>query len=68
MPTTVTVPVSDPSHPSHQTWLQILLAVLSAAITIGPAVIQIVDPKDGQEAQQFGNLASVVTQSVPPVA
>lgn len=68
MATTTTVPVSDPSHPSHQSWLQILMAVLNAAIAIAPAVVQIVDPGDAKEAEQIGNLASGVTASIGGVS
>lgn len=59
-----TVPVSDPAHPSHQTWLQILMTILNATIVIGPAVIKIVDPKDSEEAVQLGNLASTISGAV----
>lgn len=54
---TVSVPVSDPRHPSHQSWLQIILAALGAAIAIGPAVVAVVDPKDAALAGQLGSIA-----------
>jgi hypothetical protein len=61
------VPVSNPAHPSHVDWLAIIRKALEAAITIGPAVVTIVDPKDAQLAQQLGNVAAaaedVITQS-----
>ncbi len=65
MPTTVTVPVSDPSHPSHTSWLKILMEVLSAAISIGPAVVKIADPSDAPLASAVGNLAGNVIENLP---
>ena len=53
----IVVPVSDPAHPSHASWLRILLEVLAAATSIGPAVVAIADPKDAKLAQALGGLA-----------
>lgn len=64
-PTPVSVPVSNPAHPSHRSWLDILLTVLKAATAIGPAVVTIVDPKDAQLAQQLGTLAGNVEAGLP---
>lgn len=64
-PTTVTVPVSNPAHPSHKAWLEILLAVLRAAVVIGPAVVAITSPANAAEAQQLGQLGGLVTSQFP---
>lgn len=53
----ITVPVSDPTHPSHKSWLDILTKILNAAITIGPIIVAIADPKDAGLASQLGNIA-----------
>jgi len=65
MSQTTLVPVSDPAHPSHQSWLEILLLSLKAAITIGPAIVQIVDPGDAKEAQQVAQVADAVVSGIP---
>ena len=55
---TVTVPVSDPAHPSHVNWLQIIMAALTAATSIGPAIVAVVDPADAPLADGLGKIAS----------
>lgn len=64
---TVSVPVTDPRHPSHQSWLQILLSVLTAAIAIGPAVVATVDPKDADLANRLGAIAGAGVSVFVPV-
>lgn len=54
---TKTVHVSDPAHPSHASWLEILMKILTAATAIGPAVVHIVDPKDGELADKVQDVA-----------
>lgn len=64
MDQTQVVPVSNPAHPSHREWLQILLIALKAVTDIGPAVVAIVDPGDAKEATQIGTLASTVESHI----
>lgn len=64
-PTTVTVPVSDPAHPSHTSWLEIIMTALRAATIIGPAVVTIVSPANAQIAQSLGSLAGSVENQIP---
>ena len=58
MPQTITVPVSDPAHPSHRSWLEILLTSLRLAAQIGPAVVAVVDPGDANLANKLGAITS----------
>lgn len=66
VPVKIVVPVSSPAHPSHKAWLDILLKVIAAASVIGPAVIEIADPKDAALAAQLGHVAQVVTAAEMP--
>jgi hypothetical protein len=55
---TKSVPVSDPSHPSHASALSIIMKALEFAIAIGPVVVAIADPADAQLAKSFGAIAA----------
>jgi hypothetical protein len=61
----ISVPVSDPLHPNHASWLQILLAVLAAATAIAPAVIAIANPKDAALASAVGQIAGAAEGTIP---
>jgi len=66
MPQTQTVPVSNPAHPSHGAWLQILLTALKAAVSIGPAVVAVVDPGDADLANKVGAIVGTVVEGIDP--
>lgn len=59
------VPVSDPAHPSHSHWLEILLTALRAAVAIGPAVIAVTRPGDAQLAANLGQIAQAGLSTLP---
>lgn len=63
-PTHKTVPVSDPAHPSHASWREILLRAVTAATAIGPAVVAIVDPGDAKLASDLGGLAGAAIEGI----
>ena len=63
-PTTMIVPVSNPAHPSHKSWLQILLTALEAAVSIGPAIVAITDPSEAKLAGELGQVAQAGLDSV----
>lgn len=63
-PKTKLVPVSDPAHPSHPAWLDILLTTIKAATSIGPAVVAIVDPGDAKLAADLGGVAGAAIDAV----
>ncbi len=65
---TVTVPVSDPAHPSHASWLEIMLLAIRMASAIGPVVVSIVDPKDAAEAGQLGAVVGTIVTPLTPAA
>lgn len=54
-PKKVVVDVSHPAHPKHSKW-QIFLEALGVAIAVGPAAVQIFDPKDAALANGLGAL------------
>lgn len=64
VPVKVVVPVSSPAHPSHKAWLDILLKVIAAATMIGPAVIEMVDPKDAALAAEIGTIVQTATAGI----
>jgi hypothetical protein len=63
---TKVVPVSDPAHPSHPSWLEILMTALRAATVIGPVVVEIVDPADAVLAQKLGQIATIAENQIQP--
>lgn len=64
-PETKTVPVSDPLHPSHPSWLEILLISLKAATAIGPAVVTIISPENADLANKLGAVATAAESGIP---
>lgn len=62
---TTTVPVSNPAHPSHSLWLEILLTALKAAIAIGPAVVAVSSPGNALLAAQLGAIANAGISVIP---
>jgi hypothetical protein len=63
-PTTNTVPVNDPAHPAHQSWLTGLMKILEALTAIAPAVVTIASPQNAALAGQMAELATVAEQSL----
>ena len=63
---TTVVPVTDPAHPSHRSWLRILLTVLEAATAIGPAVVAVTSPENAALAASLGKIALASETSLDP--
>lgn len=64
-PVKTAVPVSDPAHPSHSSWLEILLAITKAATAIGPVVVGIVSPGNADLANKLGAVATIAENQIP---
>lgn len=59
-----TVPVSDPAHPSHPSWLEALLLLTRMAASIGPVVVAVADPDDAKLATDLGKIAGAALDGV----